>query len=498
MDKQTESRFTVKMVFCMIVGCGSQSARDKHLHFARVPSVVTNQGEEAEKLSFERRSRWISAISRADLTENILANDRVCGRHFVSGRAAKSWDKYNVDWLPTLNLGHKKNVEKRNMEQVSQRGQRANDKERKRKEHEERERRLAEEIAAKKLRLNEAGEQVSDISFAEELPKYVDSSTQTEEFDYLVAAVPPQRPFCEEEFRNDDKKVKFYTGLPSLDTLKVIFLRIIPFVTRKPQHLTPFQEFVMTLMKLRLNMPLEDLAYRFDVSVSTVSRTFQAWMIVMDVRLKPFIKWPEREELWRTMPQCFQYSFGKKTTVIIDCFEVFIDRPSNLLARAKTFSNYKHHNTVKVLIGITPQATISFVSKAWGGRTSDKFLTENCGILDKLLPGDLVLADRGFTIQESLMFKQAQLAIPAFTRGKDQLDPVDIEATRGIANVRIHVERVIGLLRRKYTILSGTLPIDFLMCDPNGSQEESTPMIDRIISVCSALVNLCPGIVPFD
>lgn len=321
---------------------------------------------------------------------------------------------------------------------------------------------------------------------------------QTEEFDYLVAAVPPQRPFCEEEFRNDDKKVKFYTGLPSLDTLKVIFLRIIPFVTRKPQHLTPFQEFVMTLMKLRLNMPLEDLAYRFYVSVSTVSRTFQAWMIVMDVRLKPFIKWPEREELWRTMPQCFQYSFGKKTTVIIDCFEVFIDRPSNLLARAKTFSNYKHHNTVKVLIGITPQATISFVSKAWGGRTSDKFLTENCGILDKLLPGDLVLADRGFTIQESLMFKQAQLAIPAFTRGKDQLDPVDIEATRGIANVRIHVERVIGLLRRKYTILSGTLPIDFLMCDPNGSQEESTPMIDRIISVCSALVNLCPGIVPFD
>lgn len=207
--------------------------------------------------------------------------------------------------------------------------------------------------------------------------------------------MPPQRPFCEEEFRNDDKRVKFYTGLPSLDTLKVIFFRIVPFVTRKPQHLTPFQEFVMTLMKLRLNMPLEDLAYRFNVSVSTGSRTFQAWMIMMNVRLKPFIKWPEREKLWHTMPQCFQYSFGKKTTVIINCFEVFIDRQSNLLARVKTSSNYKHHNTVKVLMGITPQATISFISKAWGGRTSDKFLTDNCGILDKLLPGDLVLADRG-------------------------------------------------------------------------------------------------------
>ena len=184
--------------------------------------------------------------------------------------------------------------------------------------------------------------------------------------------------------------------------------------------------------------------------------------------------------------------------VIIDCFEIFIDRPSNLLARAQTFSSYKHHNTVKVLIGITPQGTISFVSKAWGGRTSDKFLTENCGIIDKLLPGDLVLADRGFTIQELLMFKHAQLAIPAFTRGKDQLDPVEVEETRNIANVRIHVERIIGLLRRKYTILSGILPIDFLISSSTGSQERAIPMIDRILNVCSALVNLCPGIVPFD
>ena len=94
------------------------------------------------------------------------------------------------------------------------------------------------------------------------------------------------------------------------------------------------------------------------------------------------------------------------------------------------------------------------------------------------------MADRGFTIQESLMLHKAELAIPAFTKGKDQLDPVDVEQTRGIANVRIHVERVIGLLRRKYTILSGILPIDFLQCDPTGSQEAKIPVIDRIITVC--------------
>ena len=75
------------------------------------------------------------------------------------------------------------------------------------------------------------------------------------------------------------------------------------------------------------------------------------------------------------------------------------------------------------------------------------------------------MADRGFTITESVGMRQAKLVIPAFTRGKAQLGPVDVEETRGIASVRIPVEHVIGLLRQKYTILQGTLPTDFLICN---------------------------------
>ena len=73
---------------------------------------------------------------------------------------------------------------------------------------------------------------------------------------------------------------------------------------------------------------------------------------------------------------------------------------------------------IKILIGITPQGSISFVSEAWAGRTSDKFLTENCGFLDKRLPGDMVMTDRGFTVSESVGLRQAKLVIPAFTKGK--------------------------------------------------------------------------------
>jgi hypothetical protein len=65
----------------------------------------------------------------------------------------------------------------------------------------------------------------------------------------------------------------------------------------------------------------------------------------------------------------------------------------------------------------------------------------------------------------TVQFRQAKLNIPAFTKGKDQLDPADVEHTRKIATVRIHVERIIGLLRQKYTILQQTLPTDYLFAE---------------------------------
>ena len=266
-----------------------------------------------------------------------------------------------------------------------------------------------------------------------------------------------------------------------------------PHVPGRSTTLNNFQEFVLVLMKLRLKMRFQELAFRFGVNVTTISRIFSCWIMVMDVRLALLIFWPERDQLWKTMPVCFQCLFGKKVTVIIDCFEVFIEKPSNLLAGDQTFSNYKHHNTIKILIGITPQGSISFVSESWGGCTSGKFLTENCRFLDKLVPGDVVMADRGFTVAERVGMRQAPLVIPAFTKGKSQLDPVDVEKTRGIANVRIHVERVIGLFRRKYIILEGTLRTDFLV-----SSQNAPSVIDHVIRVCAALVNLCPPILPYD
>jgi len=299
----------------------------------------------------------------------------------------------------------------------------------------------------------------------------------------------------EKSFKNNDAKTKFYTGLPNFAIMLAVFNLVAPSVISTSRNSLPkFSEYILTLMRLRLNLPLQDLAYRFNISLPTAARIFEKWVDAMDNKLGFLIWWPEREQLWRTMPRVFKKNFGKRVAVIIDCFEVFIDRPSSLIARAMTWSNYKHHNTVKFLIGITPQGVISFISHAWGGRVSDKHLTENSGLLKNLLPGDIVLADRGFDIADSVGLCQASLKIPAFTKGKNQLSALDVEETRKIANVRIHVERVIGLVRRKYTILQTILPIEFV----TAKHGKVKSPIDKIARVCCALTNLSDSVVPFE
>ena len=123
-------------------------------------------------------------------------------------------------------------------------------------------------------------------------------------------------------------------------------------------------------------------------------------------------------------------------------------------SRAQTYSNYKKHNTLKFLIAISPAGTISFVSHLWGGRVSDKYLTQESGFLRLLEPGDTVLADRGFDIADDIGLHGGELAISAFTRGKSQ-PTQEVEFSQRLAQVRIHVERVIGLMKNKYTLLQG-------------------------------------------
>ena len=114
-------------------------------------------------------------------------------------------------------------------------------------------------------------------------------------------------------------------------------------------------------MRLRLGLSGQDLAYRFKVHSCTISRTFMHVMEVLYVKLKRLVIWPDRDKLLKTMPMDFHLNFPK-CVVIFGCFEIFLERPTNLLARAQTYSSYQHHNTVNYLIGVMPQGTVSYIS----------------------------------------------------------------------------------------------------------------------------------------
>lgn len=301
-------------------------------------------------------------------------------------------------------------------------------------------------------------------------------------------------PFGLMDEKNNDNKWKYYTGFPYKMVNFVIFPQVEEYIScTSTTVLTSFNQLLLTLVKLRLNLHFKDLAYRFKISATTASSYFDNIIEILYRRFKSLIIWPERSMLQKNMPICFKEAFNNKFTVIIDCFEVFIEKPASMLTQQQCWSNYKHHCTVKFLIAIIPQGSICYISESWGGRISDKQIVECSSFLNNIHPGDVVIADRGFLIKETLGSLQAELVIPAFTKGKKQLHPIEIEETRQIAHVRIHVERTIGVLKNKFHIFKDPITISMLR---KCNEKEKLTLLDKIVVVCSAFVNMSPPIIP--
>jgi hypothetical protein len=105
----------------------------------------------------------------------------------------------------------------------------------------------------------------------------------------------------------------------------------------EPVHcVTKFQQFIITLLRLRLDLMFTDLGYRFNISTQTVSRFFYKTLSVLYLYLRSFIIWPERDCIIATTPDCFKNNFQNIVTVIIDCFEIRTEKSSNLLAQSAT------------------------------------------------------------------------------------------------------------------------------------------------------------------
>ncbi|XP_057683201.1 uncharacterized protein LOC130911752 [Corythoichthys intestinalis] len=517
-------------MYCCVPGCDSVShykngLRKSGYSFHNFPAWRTNRGQQISEITKARRMAWVAAVRRKNISfDHISPGMKVCSRHFASGKPASEMQTTHPDWAPSLFLdgpevkritsARYKRLRWRRVFAVTSA--------------------VKDQLSAVPLQAEQAmqtmdkGAVHDDGDVAEEELLQAEQAMQTmdkgavhddgdvaeeESTDETVAECDLCQPRLEEinrlmeenrrlnkelekramgeEFLKDDTKVEYYTGLPDMEVLMGLLSCILPRLSTPTGTLSPFQMLFLTLMHLKLNLPLQHIAHLFNVNGKTASEAFSEMIDVLHATISPLVIWPSREILHATMPYQFVEAFGRRVAVILDCFEIFTQKPSNLKAQAQSYSHYRQSNSMKYLIGVTPQGAISFISKGCGGGASDKHITETSGILDKLLPGDMVLADRGFDIQDSVGLMCAEVKIPAFTQGRSQLDASDVESTRKIAHLRIHVERVIGNIRNKYTILSNKVPISFVL----PCKREDVTFLDKLVVVCCALTNMSTSVV---
>jgi hypothetical protein len=187
---------------------------------------------------------------------------------------------------------------------------------------------------------------------------------------------------------------------------------------------------------------------------------------------------PERTVVKAKLPPSFRNNKYSDTRHIIDCSEIFIETPKDNSNKAKTWSDYKHHHTLKFLVSINPIGTINFISQCWGGRSSDNAIVKESGFLDIIEPFDGIMADKGFSsLANDFAAQQGYLYVPPGKRGGDQMTSQQVKKTTAVANRRIHVEQVIRRMKI-FRLIKNEMPITLV------------PHADNIVKICAFMCNL--------
>lgn len=256
------------------------------------------------------------------------------------------------------------------------------------------------------------------------------------------------------------------------------------FCQRKPgpsRSLSLEDEILMTLMRIRLDSPVEDLAFRFGISPSHTSTIITTFILFLSLELEPLIYWPTPDETLSYKHHHFAGTFNK-CEGIGDCTEQWIEHSKNVDAQYQTYSTYKSHNTLKKLIFCTKSGSISYISPAYAGSCTDRFITEDTNVAAKFTPGFTVLFDKGFNVQDLFLFRKVTCVLPPFVRSKRQFTRSEVYHGKRIARARIHVERVMGRLK-EFRLLSNTLSISMI------------DLCDHIWTIAGAILNMQPPLV---
>ena len=278
-------------------------------------------------------------------------------------------------------------------------------------------------------------------------------------------------------FSHDNSMIQFYTGFMSLSMLYAFFNYIKPAACSmtsyyykaadsvnvnmgRQRNMLIIGELFLFLCRLKCGLMEQDLAVRFNVHISTVSRKIITWANFMYFILGSISIWPSREKIDENMPVMFRTLYPN-TRIVIDCTEIKTEKPSSLALGSKCYSTYKSSYTWKGLVGVAPHGALIFVSSLYTGSMSDVEITQLCGLVDLLQIGDSIMADKGFVLNKVLDGTGVAVNTPPFLMSQGQFSKQQVEETQTIAKLRIHVERHIRHVRRvkEYHLFDGIIPL---------------------------------------
>ncbi|KAK7909918.1 hypothetical protein WMY93_014602 [Mugilogobius chulae] len=257
----------------------------------------------------------------------------------------------------------------------------------------------------------------------------------------------------------DNEKVRYHTGLPDLDTFNVLLNALAPHFSQNLKFLSPYQKLLLTLMWLKLNLPFKYLIYLFQINRRTAEMAFTDTVSTLYTQISHVVHWPCREEIQLDLHGFFEPS-ADEVIVIVDIFEI-----------------YTVTSALKYLISASPQGYITFVSKAFEGNVTNEEIIEKTGILEILLPGDLVLADGFFKLEVNPDGEQRQLK--ALHKHAAVLKKITLS--------RVAVKQAVLNIQR-FALLSGLVPLIML----RQKEGEDKTLLDKVVKVCCAITNMWP------
>ncbi|XP_048759607.2 uncharacterized protein LOC125669203 isoform X2 [Ostrea edulis] len=229
------------------------------------------------------------------------------------------------------------------------------------------------------------------------------------------------------------------------------------------------QQVFMFLCRIRSGLQLKDLACRFDLKIQSVSTILKGISKYMYYRLGSLSSWPHRNKIMQDMFFVYTEEFPN-VVMVIDCTEIKIQRPSSLLCHTQCFSEHSSATTLKSLVVCDTRGSVLFVSDLFCSAVSDNDVCIKSGFFQylknlmeqgSLHPGDSIMADRGFRIEDQLAEMGLKLSVSPFASSVHSTSEANGTLTGKIPAHRTPVERAINQIKH-FKIFSRKIPANLL------------------------------------